>query len=124
VTARIAAAALPQGRAIGLLATSGTVHSGLYQRALERLGRCALVPEAEEQAQVMEGIAAVKAGDRAEACSSLLPVANRLIARGASGLVLGCTEIPLALSEDALAAPLFDSLEQLAEAVLVRAGRR
>jgi aspartate racemase len=50
-------------------------------------------------------------------------VAGRLVAAGAEGIVLGCTEVPLVLEAGSLAVPVFDVVLILARAAIVAAGR-
>jgi aspartate racemase len=63
-------------------------------------------------------IAAVKANDLAAARAPLLRVVDALAARGAEAVVLGCTEIPLALRGERAAVPLVDTIDALARAAL------
>jgi aspartate racemase len=92
-------------REVGLLATEGTYSSGIYQAALEAAGVRCQVPLPAEQEALMEGIyRGVKAGDVALARRNFSEVARALAERHALvTLIMGCTEIPLALKS---AAPL------------------
>jgi len=113
---------LENGR-IGLLGTAGTLAMRLYQERLEPLGYDCLVPEAAEmQTLVSPAIAEVKANRVAAARVPLMDAAARLVARGADAVVLGCTEIPLAISAETDAAelgvPIADSIDALARAAL------
>ena len=113
---------LESGR-IGLLGTAGTLAMRLYQERLEPLGYDCLVPEAAEmQTLVSPAIAEVKANRVAAARVPLMDAAARLVARGADAVVLGCTEIPLAISAETDAAelgvPIADSIDALARAAL------
>lgn len=106
---------------IGLLATSGTLHRGIYQS--RGAGLNWLTPEPDEQENwVMGGIADIKAG-RLDAGSARLQLAARaLIARGATVLIMGCTEIPLGLHQSDFDIPLIDSTLTLARASVCWAG--
>lgn len=109
---------------VGLLATTGTVKAGLFQKRLLASGIDVVLPESSDQEAVMRAIYAVKSGKgRAEARDTLRLAANRLLLRGAQGIVLGCTEIPLVLDATDLPAPVFDSLTMLAQATVRAAGR-
>lgn len=108
-----AAAAGRRGR-IGLLATDATLASGLY---LNRAGGGMqwLLPTAGEMLErVMPGIAAVKAGELATARGLLREAVQALQRRGASAVVLGCTEIPVALDGADSPLPLVDATGALA----------
>ena len=76
---------------VGLLATTGTIRTELYQQALEEKGISIAIPTAKEQDEVMDSIRRIKAGQHGVR-GRLIPIMNRLIARGAKGLILGCTE--------------------------------
>lgn len=109
---------------VGLLATTGTAASGVYQRALEARGIGCLLPDDGDQALVMSVIYdQVKAGLRGDV-AAIRGVAERLVARGAEAVLLGCTELSVvAEDEGLLAEPLFvDSLDVLARATIRRAG--
>jgi aspartate racemase len=86
-------------RDAGLLATEGTYSSGIYQAALEAAGVRCHVPLPGEQQALMEGIyRGVKGGDIALARRHFSQVARALADRHDLGtLIMGCTEIPLAL---------------------------
>lgn len=100
-----AVAAVPGSGPVGILATDGTILSQVYQRALARVGRAAVEPVPGERAVIMRSIygpEGVKRGTLSpHARESLLAVASALVERGAERLLLGCTELPLLLPEDA-----------------------
>lgn len=104
----------PSLHTIGLLATGGTLRTGLYQQAFAKQGVQLLVPSDEQEAIVIEAIHAIKAGSH-EVRGELIAVANRLIKEGAEGIIPGCTELSLVISPDLLSVPVFDPLSILAE---------
>jgi aspartate racemase len=119
-TARQVAERYPQCRDIGLLATSGTIRTGLYEKEFARLGRRTIVPDESIEAEyVMEAIARIKAGDTGKESEDLLAIAGEhLEARGAQVLVLGCTEIPLAFNPERAKVPVVNATRVLAEAAI------
>jgi aspartate racemase len=124
VTADEAQARVPGLRSVGLLATSGTASSGVYQRALAARGVECLLPDDGDQVTVMEIIYdQVKAG-RPVDVGALRGVVQRLVDRGAQVLVLGCTELSVVAEDhDLLADPRYvDSLDVLARRTIERAG--
>jgi aspartate racemase len=125
-TAERAAAVVPTGSVVGLLATPGTIASRLYQQALaERRLRC-IVPDPQWQEQVTEAIALVKAGrtDR-EVAALVLETGRQLIAHGAAALILGCTELPIVFPITEVSVPVLDATRILAEtAVRIARGER
>ncbi len=124
VTADEAQVRVPGLRSVGLLATSGTASSGVYQRALAARGVECLLPDDDDQATLMEIIYdQVKAGRPADT-DALRAVVQRLADRGAEVFVLGCTELSVVAEDhDLLADPRFvDSLDVLARRTIERAG--
>jgi amino-acid racemase len=97
---------------VGLLATRFTMEERFYRDALaERHGIEALVPPPQQRERVHEIIyqelcqGRLLASSRAE----YLRIVDALYANGAEGIILGCTEIGLLLTQDDTRVPLFDS---------------
>ncbi len=88
---------------VGLLATSGTVASGVYSEAAKDAPFELIVPDEENQQKVMNAIygeKGVKAGYVDGECKDqLMQAISHLAERGASVVILGCTELPLLLSQ-------------------------
>ncbi|ACL57695.1 aspartate racemase [Methylobacterium nodulans ORS 2060] len=105
-----------QGGCIGVLATSGTVKAGIYQKRLALRGFSCRTPDAAGQAEVMRAIRLVKAGQLAEATTILRAQAEAMVAAGCRQVVMACTEIPVALAtvNGALRSVLVDATEALA----------
>ncbi len=93
----------PQCRAVGLLATSGTVGSRVYNDIIEAASLRTVVPDAECQDLVMRAIygeQGVKAGFTDGQCrDDLLKALENVVEKGADVVILGCTELPLILAE-------------------------
>ncbi|MES2941739.1 MAG: amino acid racemase [Pseudomonadota bacterium] len=112
-------------REVGLLATEGTYRAGLYDQALGEAGVQCHIPLPDERDELMRGIyQGVKVGNIELARECFTRVAETLARRfRLSTLILGCTEIPLALTR----VPGLDDLEladpaaMLARALAVRA---
>ncbi len=93
-------AALEQGDAlrVAIFATRGALASGFYQRELRGRGISFLVPDPqEEQALVDACIREVKAGDVDAAGATLGRALRFAQAKGATTVIMGCTEIPIAV---------------------------
>ena len=109
----------------GLMATTGTVNANLYQKYCEKRGIGILLPDKEEQDAVMDFIySGVKASNWTYDVKALRRAAEHLLERGASTLILGCTEIPVGFHMFGLDLPGVDTLEVLARAAVVKAGYR
>lgn len=108
----------------GLLATDGTVQARHLERHLARAGYDVVLPSPDDQAVVQAAIYEVKAGPsptrRAELAASLRGVAQRLVARRAGAIVLGCTEVPLVYDASTSPAPAIDVLSALAAVTIAR----
>jgi aspartate racemase len=92
----------PEAERIGLLATSGTLASGVYHEALQAAGLHPIAPDAANQQRVMDAIYGehgVKAGFTEGACrDELMQALAHLVELGAQAVILGCTELPLLLA--------------------------
>ena len=108
----------------GLLATDGTVQTGIYQRTFEQSGVALLTPDsAADQAAVMDVIYnGVKAGDLTHNVAAFRAACEHLLARGAEVLILGCTELPPAFELYHLDYPNVDPTLELALGAIRAAG--
>ena len=108
----------------GLLATDGTVRTGIYQKSFAGSGVELLTPDEAGQRAVMEMIyQGVKAGDMAFDAQPARQAMERLLATGAEVLILGCTELPLAVKLYGIALPAVDpTLELALEAIRFAGG--
>ena len=122
------------GRQVGILATSGTLSVGLYQKALQAVGLVPLVPPDEAQKLVMESIygpKGVKSGFTDGECRDQLAKAmQQMASEGAESLILGCTELPLIAKEltparpDGSIIPMIDPTDVLARECVLRSRRQ
>ena len=114
-------------RQVGLLATAGTYSAGLYDQAFAQAGVQCLIPLPKEREELMRGIySGVKVGNMTLAQAAFANVAQALAKRhGLQTLVMGCTEIPLALTSvpGIPGLSLIDPAELLAQALAERAYR-
>ena len=110
---------LPNCKRAGLLATTGTVTSGFYQKECQKVGIEVLVPDSQGQAKVMEAVLRIKGGSsKADARKAIIEEANRLLERKAEALIVGCTDIPLVIKDNDFPVPVFDSNWVLAAATV------
>ena len=107
----------------GLLATDGTIETGIYRKAFAGSGIELLTPDAGDQSAVMDIIySGVKAGDLSYDASAFRAACERLLSRGAETLILGCTELPPAFELYQLDYPAIDPTLELALAAIRAAG--
>jgi aspartate racemase len=87
---------------VGLLATQGTVAAGFYQSRLKARGiECLLSSEHDQRTLVLPAIECVKRSDLVQGHALATRAAQHLLDRGAQAIIMGCTEIPLALEYQA-----------------------
>lgn len=121
--ARVVAEGLQQQghQACMLLATQGTYRIGLYDQALAACGITVHLPQEAERELLMRGIyQGVKADRMDQARADFAAVAQAMRARhGDVPLIMGCTEIPLALpgADSVQGLPLVDPAWELARAL-------
>lgn len=112
----IAAASLKR---VGLIGTRFTMEEPFYRdRLTERYGLDVLVPDAGERETIHRVIyeELCRAEIRSDSRAAFVAIANGLVAHGAQGLILGCTEVGLLLRPGDVAVPLFDTARLHAEA--------
>lgn len=104
---------------VGLIATTGTLDAGWFQRGLAAQGIDALEPTQQELEEwFVPGCYAVKRGQLREGGEQLNRLADALLARGAEQLILACTEVPVALH--AVSAPALTQSLDPAQALAQR----
>jgi aspartate racemase len=105
---------------VGLLGTKFTMEKTFYQDALARKGITVLTPDAQDRAYVNTVIydELVAGQIRGESRAGYVAIIHKLAEQGAEGIILGCTEIPLLVSEEDVGMPLFDTTVIHAEAAL------
>jgi aspartate racemase len=112
-----------------LLATTGTIQSGLFQKAFSLSKIELILPNPELQKnKVMEavfGTGGIKAIGPSEKSKHLILVASHeLIRQGAQAILAGCTEIPLVLGDGDLPVPVIDPVAILARVAIEKAQGR
>jgi len=104
---------------VGLLATDGTIQSGLYDRYIFDQDLDCIKPDIQHQKRLMEiiyGKEGIKAGFVNEANRKLLlGCISDLLNNGAEIIILGCTELPLVLKHKDMNSQIIDPLEILAK---------
>lgn len=105
---------------VGLLGTRFTMQNTFYADALEKYGVKVIVPEGDDAITVNQVIydELVKGIISPESKEKFLTITKKLEERGAQGVILGCTEIPLLINTEDTDLPLFDTTTIHAEAAL------
>lgn len=97
---------------VGLLGTRLTMEKDFYRKRLADAGIEVLVPDEPDRVFIHATILneLLKGAFRPETKTRFLEIVRGLNDRGAEGVVLGCTEIPLILKQEDVDLPLFDTL--------------
>jgi len=111
-------------KTVGLLGTRFTMEGDFYRRPLERkFGIKTVIPEKEDREQIHRIIVEELSIGKIETESrkTYLQIIEQLRAKGAEGVILGCTEIPLLVQAVHTPVPLFDTTRLHAEAAVEHA---
>jgi aspartate racemase len=108
---------------VGLLATKYTMEQAFYRDRLASHGLDVLVPDDDDRAtihrvifnELVHGVLNDKS--RAE----FVAIIDRLAARGAHGVILGCTEVELLISQEDTGVPVFPTTRLHIEAAVEKA---
>lgn len=119
ITAREAAKRFP-GKKGAILATTGTLSTGLYDRALAAAGVDTVVPDEAQRKTLMYLIYDVVKASRPlrEAAETWAGLLDELRGRGADYFILGCTELPILADNLDAPGPFIDPTSELAAAAI------
>jgi len=106
---------------IGLLGTVFTMELGFYKDTLLSYGIEVITPSSKADRDFIEDTLLHELGKgtrNATTKAAYIRIAQTLIERGAEAIVLGCTEIPLILSQEDFSIPVFDTTQIHAKAAV------
>lgn len=116
-----------EGIAVGILATEGTVLSGIYQQYADATDVKCIYPDQEYQKEVNKIIyARIKAGDMV-CLEEIVPIISHMKEKGCDAVVMGCTELSIVSKDLKLEEKypyLVDSLNVLARETVLRSGKQ
>ena len=99
---------------VGLLATDGTIQSGLFQRELKRHNVQSILPSADRQREIMRIIYEEVKANKTVDMACFQNVSDELFQQGAQVILLGCTELSLVRRDFALSPVYLDVMDVLA----------
>ena len=88
---------LKKNSKIGLLATEATIKTGVYSHYFNKKFLLILPNKTLQQRSVNKSIKLVKMGKTKEAERAIKPAVNYLIKKKCKKIILGCTELPIAI---------------------------
>ncbi len=106
---------------VGLLGTSFTMEMDFYKDKLKSFGINVLVPENQETRDYIQYVLKEELGRgiiNPDSKQNYIKITNELIIRGAEGIILGCTEIPMLIDQSNFSVPVFDTTKIHAEAIV------
>lgn len=106
---------------VGLLGTVFTMEKDFYIKKLEDHGLNVLVPTKKETRDYIQFTLKEELGRGlilGETRTQYIKIINDLIADGAEGIILGCTEIPMLISRDDFEIPVFDTTKIHCQAIV------
>jgi aspartate racemase len=106
---------------IGLLGTKYTMELPFYRDRLAAFGIHVLTPPTQATRDYVQFTVKEELGRgllKPETKARYVAIAQELVGRGATALVLGCTEIPLLLSQADFAVPVFDTVQIHTDAIV------
>jgi len=92
-----------------------------YKDKLKSFGINVLVPENQETRDYIQYVLKEELGRgiiNPDSKQNYIKITNELIMRGAEGIILGCTEIPMLIDQSHFSVPVFDTTKIHAEAIV------
>lgn len=106
---------------VGLLGTKFTMEQDFYKKKLEEHGLEVLIPGKLETRDYIQytvkeelGIGFINPGTK----TNYISIVKELVDKGAECIILGCTEIPMLISQDDFTIPVFDTTKIHSRAIV------
>lgn len=106
---------------VGLLATKFTMEMNFYRDKLEQYGLEVLIPQKQETRDYIQQTLKEELGIgliNPETKSNYISIIKELVDCGAECIILGCTEIPMLISEEDFNIPMFDTTKIHSQAIV------
>lgn len=106
---------------IGLLGTIFTMEREFYKNKLEEYGLTVLIPEKQETRDYVQHTIKEELGRGLiilETKQNYISIVKDLVSRGAEGIILGCTEIPMLINQTDFSVPVFDTTKIHSQAIV------
>ena len=106
---------------VGLLGTKFTMEMDFYRNKCQAYGLEILIPDKQETRDYIQHTVKRELGVgfiNSKTKTKYISIVRDLVNRGAECLVLGCTEIPMLISQADFAIPVFDTIKIHSEAIV------
>jgi aspartate racemase len=109
----------PEVQKVGLLATTGTINTGLFHQELLSNGFEVVVPDPYDQEEAFMKSVYMKNGLKSspvcqEAVDLMKSLVPKLLSKGAEVIIGGCSEVPIVLNAFNVPVPFLDPMDLLA----------
>jgi aspartate racemase len=112
----------PEVTKVGLLGTDVTIYTGAHREIFSKHDLEIIIPEKLTQQNCVTksiyGSESLKAGNMAIPRQLLTQASNELISLGAEVILMGCTELPLAMHQEDISVPIIDANAILAQTAI------
>lgn len=109
--------------AVGIMATDGTIQSGLFQKALQKRNIRVILPQEEGQRDVMHLIYQNVKATKPIEMDRFERVSKELRDAGAQVIILGCTELSMIRRDEKIGAGYLDAMQILAKCSVELCGK-
>ena len=106
---------------VGLLGTKFTMEMDFYRNKLEEYGLEVLIPKEQETRDYIQQTVKEELGKgfiNPETKKKYISIVKDLVENGAECIILGCTEIPMLISQDDFEIPIFDTTKIHSHAIV------
>ncbi|WP_036379304.1 aspartate/glutamate racemase family protein [Muricauda sp. MAR_2010_75] len=106
---------------VGLLGTKFTMEMDFYRNKLKEYNIETIIPSEKKDVEEIQDIVKNELGKgfvTKESKKKFIGYANGLIERGAQGIILGCTEIPMLIGQEDFKLPVFDTTKIHVESII------
>ena len=122
IGAETAKAVNKQGfKKVGLLGTKFTMEMDFYRNKLEEYGLEVLIPKKQKTRDYIQHTVKEELGVgfiNPETKKNYISIVKDLVENGAECIILGCTEIPMLISQDDFSVPIFDTTKIHSQAIV------
>lgn len=110
--------------AVGIMATEGTIFTGLFQEELMQYGMCPIIPNGIHQGYINGLIYDDVKSNRPPQMDRFYSVADELKNDGAEAIILGCTELSLIKRDYVIGSGFIDAMEVLSSCSILHSGAK
>jgi aspartate racemase len=106
---------------VGLLGTKFTMEMDFYRKKLEEFGLEVIIPQKQETRDYIQQTVKEELSIgfiNPETKTNYISIVNELVELGAECIILGCTEIPMLISQADFTIPIFDTTKIHSEAIV------